>query len=256
MCNTNQHITKQCRVCAQSKPVELFRRCGKTKAGIARYDSICKECQRDVDAKYRAGLNQDQKERYRLLFLKHNKAKSEARPKKTDVWFHECVRCGRIRLLVRYQRTKRCDECADRAKNYQRPIPVFPVGTERECAKCKQKFLVSSKNQSLCSEACRQSQERMWSRNDKRRRRNAKKIVGAVEKVIDVRVFARDKWRCCACGIKVHKKDVNAMDAAEMDHIIPIAKGGVETYSNVQTLCRQCNQSKSDKLVGQMVLQM
>jgi HNH endonuclease len=36
----------------------------------------------------------------------------------------------------------------------------------------------------------------------------------------------------------------------EMDHIVPISKGGKTEESNLQTLCRRCNRAKSKKLVA------
>ena len=35
----------------------------------------------------------------------------------------------------------------------------------------------------------------------------------------------------------------------EIDHIIPVAKGGLTEESNLQTLCWKCNRAKSDKLI-------
>src|ERR1035437_9723912 len=35
----------------------------------------------------------------------------------------------------------------------------------------------------------------------------------------------------------------------EMDHSVPVSKGGKTEESNLQTLCRRCNRAKSRKLV-------
>jgi 5-methylcytosine-specific restriction endonuclease McrA len=35
--------------------------------------------------------------------------------------------------------------------------------------------------------------------------------------------------------------------AVEVDHIVPVAKGGTNDIENLQTLCRNCNQGKKDK---------
>lgn len=40
---------------------------------------------------------------------------------------------------------------------------------------------------------------------------------------------------CALCGSSKHP---------EIDHIIPIAKGGTNEISNLQVLCRKCNRSK------------
>ena len=54
-------------------------------------------------------------------------------------------------------------------------------------------------------------------------------------------VLVRDGGRCrkCSRAIKL-----------EMDHIVPVSKGGKTEESNLQTLCRRCNRTKSRKLVA------
>ena len=36
----------------------------------------------------------------------------------------------------------------------------------------------------------------------------------------------------------------------EIDHIIPVAKGGETVEDNLQTLCWKCNRAKSDKIIA------
>lgn len=92
-----------------------------------------------------------------------------------------------------------------------------------------------------------------------RSRRNAlKRLASIAEPVSPEKVFKRDKWRCRMCNKKVQNKIALKPDSAELDHIVPLSKGGVHTYSNVQCLCRQCNgmQGKGARLIGQLTLQM
>lgn len=51
------------------------------------------------------------------------------------------------------------------------------------------------------------------------------------------RIFARDNWECKICG--TDKK-------LELDHIIPISKGGEDSEDNLQVLCKSCNCRKKD----------
>jgi len=48
-------------------------------------------------------------------------------------------------------------------------------------------------------------------------------------------IYKRDGNRCCKCG---------SSSNLEIDHIIPISKGGKSTIDNLQTLCHKCNVEK------------
>lgn len=54
----------------------------------------------------------------------------------------------------------------------------------------------------------------------------------------------RDNYTCCNCGNSVFKEPNLLL---EVDHIIPISKGGKTEASNLQTLCWRCNREKSNK---------
>jgi 5-methylcytosine-specific restriction endonuclease McrA len=58
---------------------------------------------------------------------------------------------------------------------------------------------------------------------------------------VDVRrvVFERDGGKCVECG--------SSFDL-QYDHILPVAHGGATTIENLQLLCADCNQRKSDSL--------
>lgn len=55
----------------------------------------------------------------------------------------------------------------------------------------------------------------------------------------------RDNHTCCVCGNST-EKEPNLL--LEIDHIIPVSKGGLTEESNLQTLCWKCNRSKSNKI--------
>ena len=58
-------------------------------------------------------------------------------------------------------------------------------------------------------------------------------------------ILRRDNWTCQRCGNSIYKEPNLLL---EIDHIIPISKGGKTIPSNLQTLCWKCNRSKSDSI--------
>lgn len=57
----------------------------------------------------------------------------------------------------------------------------------------------------------------------------------------------RDDYTCCECGNSIYKEPNLLL---EIDHIIPVSKGGPTVESNLQTLCWKCNRSKSNKITA------
>lgn len=69
-------------------------------------------------------------------------------------------------------------------------------------------------------------------------------------------IFERDKWRCHLCGCKTLQslRGTSQDRAPELDHIIPLSKGGQHTRANTACSCRKCNGAKGDRLLGQLRL--
>ncbi|MBM6605642.1 HNH endonuclease [Enterobacteriaceae bacterium RIT814] len=64
-----------------------------------------------------------------------------------------------------------------------------------------------------------------------------------IPKWVQKAVYHRDKGRCVIC-----KKDVTGMiniyNKSNYDHIVPLARFGINDVSNIQLLCDTCNQQK------------
>lgn len=58
-------------------------------------------------------------------------------------------------------------------------------------------------------------------------------------------VFKRDNYRCVWC---------TSESCLTLDHIIPRSVGGPDAQTNLQTLCRACNNRRGDLNVGKSVL--
>jgi len=65
-------------------------------------------------------------------------------------------------------------------------------------------------------------------------------------------VMIRDNFTCQLCGTvcvaeNKHGVKIPELGKIEIDHIVPVAKGGNADLSNLQTLCKKCNRSKGTK---------
>gem|GEM_PF-157354 len=64
-------------------------------------------------------------------------------------------------------------------------------------------------------------------------------------------IKVRDGYACQICSLST-EDEKNLL--LEIDHIIPLSKGGVTSESNLQTLCWKCNRSKGSKIYSVEVL--
>lgn len=71
-------------------------------------------------------------------------------------------------------------------------------------------------------------------RNGKAKRRNVHGVHTA-EDIADI--FKAQRGRCAYCR--------NKLGAYEIDHIMPVAKGGTNDRRNIQLTCAKCNRTKS-----------
>ena len=75
------------------------------------------------------------------------------------------------------------------------------------------------------------------------------KVAPEVEKELRDNAFERARnskglYECAACKMTSHNRI-----PFQIDHIIPLNKGGKTVPENLQVLCRKCNASKSDKVM-------
>ncbi len=67
----------------------------------------------------------------------------------------------------------------------------------------------------------------------------------SIPKAVRIKVYARDRYTCRQCGIKGKgRTHIEKIKGFEIDHKKPNAAGGSTKISNLQVLCRSCNNSK------------
>lgn len=122
----------------------------------------------------------------------------------------------------------------------------------RSCAECEKSFEARHSRTRFCTAECRLQANNRKSTGIRRARQ-----AGLDRERFDpVEIFERDGWRCHLCGRKTDKRlrGTYAKRAPQLDHIVPISKGGPHTRLNVACSCHECNNRKGSKIVGQLIL--
>ena len=73
---------------------------------------------------------------------------------------------------------------------------------------------------------------------------------GYISRYDRFKVLKRQHWKCakCRCKLKYSSRQKFPGAVGHVDHIIPLAKGGIDNIENYQALCPVCNLSKGCKM--------
>ena len=128
------------------------------------------------------------------------------------------------------------------------------------CTECGETFETIQPNQLTCSKECSRLRKNRLNWYYKEKRYNDKNFI---DRDITVKaLYKRDKGICYICGGKCDFKDhtqINGYFTAgpnypSIDHIIPIARGGMHAWDNVKLAHHHCNSMKSDILPSELGL--
>lgn len=132
--------------------------------------------------------------------------------------------------------------------------------TTKECEWCGKEFTTDIPTKLTCSDECKRKRNnrRNWERQSNRL--NDENVID--RDISIVRLYKRDKGVCYICGGKCDFKDhtqTNGHFSAgptypSIDHLIPIARGGMHAWDNVKLAHHLCNGMKSDILPSELGL--
>lgn len=126
---------------------------------------------------------------------------------------------------------------------------------ERKCAICGSAFsCLDTMTNKTCSPDCSREYAKIRHKKDKRIPKD--KII---DRDINLKaLYKRDGGRCYICGRVCDFNDWINPTAKnrypgkaypEIDHVIPVSRGGEHSWANVRLACRKCNEEKSDNLI-------
>jgi 5-methylcytosine-specific restriction endonuclease McrA len=151
--------------------------------------------------------------------------------------------------------------CSRKCQRLITPRPIY----QKVCIQCKKPFEATNRQTKYCSSSCANEPRRLaaieraeneqmphwatrnnWARNEWRRKQLIRK--NWVEDVKIEVLIERDKGICQLCFEPVLiGAPNNHSKQPTQDHIIPLSKGGEESYANSQLACRHCNNKKNNR---------
>jgi hypothetical protein len=161
------------------------------------------------------------------------------RPKKC-VASKLCKKCGAKKVASEFQKSNRtsdglkniCKGCV--MKNGEAYRKTYPVRVAANKRKYNQTF--KGKRAAYRASHIRRSLA----------------VNATIEQFNPHEVLIRDGYICQLCGIKTnpHLKNHNHPKYPNLDHIVPLSKGGEHSRKNTQCLCHRCNCQKGNSGVG------
>lgn len=179
-------------------------------------------------------------------------AKGEHKTKYTKVYYNTCLYCSGT-FISKYPNSFKlfcCSDCGEKHHYINRKDNKKEYGIEVTCKECGKNFILTfnkkgvRNNRIFCSDKCNHKYGGRMSKS----KRKAKESCSIIENVHPYDIFKRDGWKCCICDVSTPRRlrGLNFPNSPELDHIVPVSLGGNHTWDNLQLLCRQCNNIKSN----------
>jgi 5-methylcytosine-specific restriction endonuclease McrA len=229
---------KRCKACGVEKPLSDFHKNPKTRD---RYCAKCKTCRRQQHLEYAAACKAatpvlDKKVCLRCSIEKPRSAFYEG-ANKTGLRSY-CIECWRKECHKQYE-----DHLPRRLSNaatYRKNNPEKVKAAVREWYQKNKEY---HKAQTLAWNRAHPKQHLAIS---KKYRYNKRKNGGLGLTLAQIAALQRSPCHYCGATTNVVQGVVRCM---EIDHVIPVSKGGKTEINNVVPACRTCNAKKHNKVL-------
>lgn len=171
-----------------------------------------------------------------------------------------CIICGKTYLSKDIRRTT-CGnaECVKKNKKSKQTVKRILKIVSRKCVICGNRFDVDYRlSNKTCSKSCSLENARIVKK--RRDRRHDKRISRdkRIDNITLKKLYRRDKGKCYLCGGVCNWSDWRVSDKGNkypgdtyptIEHVVPISKGGFDSWDNVRLACWKCNLEKSDSVL-------
>lgn len=170
------------------------------------------------------------------------RARARARNGLPAIEPRNCRHCGKV-FRPKQATSSLCSDSCREADRKQAAVARH-VSVERTCRECGTKFTPTygDKRRVYCGDECHLAVDRRISHS----RRRANEAGVAVRSFDPLDILKRDGWCCYLCGVDT-PEDLRGTwhpQAPEIDHIVPLARGGEHSAANTACCCRNCNYTK------------
>ena len=115
---------------------------------------------------------------------------------------------------------------------------------ERNCPHCGTSIPPSMRAHAVyCSAECNSAAHQAT-----RKARMKITVDGEVRRIPRAYIIERDNATCHICRKRCAPNDI------QIDHVIPLSRGGTHTLENLRVSCARCNASKGNRAVGEQLM--
>lgn len=166
-----------------------------------------------------------------------------------------CTKCGVSKEITAFGKDvqkrdglrSHCKSCTNESNNKWKNLnpDKYKSGVSNWISRNKDRHSKSVRNGYEKNRELRIAQCAEWQRNNKEKcriytRNRKSRTVGKLSSDIIERLFILQRGKCACCGLPLG-------DNYHLDHIMPLALGGLNIDNNVQLLRQRCNNQKSAK---------
>ena len=228
---------KICLGCGIPKLLSDFHKDKNAKDGLC---SRCKKCVKRYQQSHKKEMAETRRQ-----YTKKNKAKIAEQKRQYNTAHKE-----EITAYKKQHRIDNIEEISESERQYRETHKEERAEYRRLHKKesseyHKKRYKDNKKEEDERSRKYRQTENGKNLHRKSEHKRRALKLNAELEEFSSNEIFERDGYICQLCGKKTrpdckwtHKLFPN------LDHIIPLSKGGSHTKSNTQCLCRRCNVTK------------